>query len=156
MALDVEAGSEQHAHVVAARLTAECRAYALEDIGRYESEMLEHMHSHHADILQTIASTGKFEKDVEAKLIAALDEFANIFQASKTGEWEMRWLSPTSETSADREAQLVALIDQRASQTEQRLSREVAAVSEDAEMGYRLLRGDIDRIYNSDVALATR
>lgn len=65
-------------------------------------------------------------------------------------------LAVLAETSADREAQLVALIDQRASQTEQRLSREVAAVSEDAEMGYRLLRGDIDKIYNSDLALATR
>jgi hypothetical protein len=66
-------------------------------------------------------------------------------------------LAVLAETSSDREAQLVALIDQRAAQTEQRLSREVAAVSEDAEMGYRLLRGDIDKIYNMpDLALVTR
>ncbi len=63
-----------------------------------------------------------------------------------------------AETSDDRQAQLVALIDQRGAETEQRLSREVAAVSEDSEMGYRMLRSDIEKMYNgmTDLALVTR
>lgn len=67
-------------------------------------------------------------------------------------------LAVLAETSDDRQAQLVALIDQRAAETEQRLSREVAAVSEDSEMGYRMLRSDIEKMYNgmSDLALVTR
>ena len=67
-------------------------------------------------------------------------------------------LAVLAETSDERQAQLVALIDQRAVETEQRLSREVAAVSEDSEMGYRMLRSDIEKMYNgmSDLALVTR
>lgn len=67
-------------------------------------------------------------------------------------------LAVLAETSDDRQAQLVALIDLRAAETEQRLSREVAAVSEDSEMGYRMLRSDIEKMYNgmSDLALVTR
>ncbi len=67
-------------------------------------------------------------------------------------------LAVLAETSDERQAELVALIDQRAAETEQRLSREVAAVSEDSEMGYRMLRSDIEKMYNgmSDLALVTR
>jgi F-type H+-transporting ATPase subunit alpha len=56
------------------------RKLELSDIGRYESEMLDFMRSRHAEILQTIRSTGKLEDDVEKKLAAALDEFGKIFQ----------------------------------------------------------------------------
>jgi F-type H+-transporting ATPase subunit alpha len=58
------------------------RQYELSDIRRYESEMLEYMRTSHADILDVIRTTGKFEEETEQKLVAALDEFADIFQAS--------------------------------------------------------------------------
>ena len=64
------------------------RRYELEDVGRYESEMLAYMHSSHQDILDTIRDTGKFEEETEQKLIAALDEFANVFQPSSGGSEE--------------------------------------------------------------------
>jgi F-type H+-transporting ATPase subunit alpha len=61
------------------------RAYDLTDIGRYEQEMLEWMGSSHADILEEIASSGAFSDETEQKLIGALDDFAKIFQPSKSG-----------------------------------------------------------------------
>ena len=44
--------------------------------------MLEYMRARHAAILETIAKTGKLEEDAERKLVAALDEFAGVFQPS--------------------------------------------------------------------------
>jgi len=61
------------------------RRYELSDIARYESEMLEYVRTSHAGILEDIRNSGKFEEATEQKLIAALDEFANIFQPSKSG-----------------------------------------------------------------------
>jgi F-type H+-transporting ATPase subunit alpha len=58
------------------------RAYELEDIGRYESEMLEYMRSRHGGILDAIKKSGKLEDDTEKQLKAALDEFKGAFQAS--------------------------------------------------------------------------
>ncbi len=58
------------------------RAYELGDLGRYEREMLEYIRTSHADILETIRSTGKLEDDTKQKLIAALDAFADSFQPS--------------------------------------------------------------------------
>jgi F-type H+-transporting ATPase subunit alpha len=58
------------------------RKLELRDIGRYEAEMLAFMRSSHADVLATIRDTKKLEDDTEQKLVAALDEFANIFQPS--------------------------------------------------------------------------
>jgi F-type H+-transporting ATPase subunit alpha len=58
------------------------RAYELQDIGRYESEMLAYIKSDHADIIETIGSTEKLEDETAAKLTAALDEFANRFVPS--------------------------------------------------------------------------
>ncbi len=46
----------------------------LEDIKRFESELLDHMRRR-TDVLQTIVSTGKLESDTEAALAAAVDEF---------------------------------------------------------------------------------
>ena len=37
------------------------------------------------DVLETIRSSGKLEADTKQKLIAALDEFAKIFQPSTRG-----------------------------------------------------------------------
>jgi hypothetical protein len=44
--------------------------------------MLDHLRTRHAGILETIRSTGKLEPDTRSKLVAALDEFAKIFQPS--------------------------------------------------------------------------
>ena len=59
------------------------RQLELGDILRYESEMLEWMHSNHQDIFEAIASSGKFEDDTEEKLIVGLDAFAEIFQPTR-------------------------------------------------------------------------
>jgi F-type H+-transporting ATPase subunit alpha len=59
------------------------RQYELTDIQRYESEMLDWLRSNHAEILSAIRDSGKFEDDTEQKLIAALDDFANIFQPTQ-------------------------------------------------------------------------
>ena len=58
------------------------RAYEIADLQRYEREMLEHLRTRHAGILDTIRTTGKLEADTQQKLVAALDEFGKIFQPS--------------------------------------------------------------------------
>jgi F-type H+-transporting ATPase subunit alpha len=58
------------------------RQYPVEDIGRYEQEMLAFIRSQHPEILATIKSTGRLDDDVRAKLDAALDAFAQVFQPS--------------------------------------------------------------------------
>jgi F-type H+-transporting ATPase subunit alpha len=58
------------------------RKLGLGDIGRYEAEMLAFMRSSHGDVLATIRDSKKLEEDTEQKLVAALDEFANVFQPS--------------------------------------------------------------------------
>lgn len=67
-------------------------------------------------------------------------------------------LAVLAETSEQRQAELIALVDQRTAQSEQRFSQQVAAVGEDAEMGYHLLHSEIERMLNGlpDLALATR
>jgi F-type H+-transporting ATPase subunit alpha len=55
------------------------RTLELGDIARYESELLEYIRTRHGDILKSIRDSKKLEEDVEAKLSAALDEFANAF-----------------------------------------------------------------------------
>ena len=64
------------------------RAYELEDIGRYELELLDFLHSSHSEVLDAIGSSGKLEDEVERKLIVALDEFAKVFQPSRGGSKE--------------------------------------------------------------------
>jgi len=64
------------------------RELELEDIGRYESEMLDYMRSNHADVLSEIADSGKLEEATEQKVVAALDAFSNVFQPSTPGETE--------------------------------------------------------------------
>ncbi len=61
------------------------RAYELGDLQRYEREMLDHLRTRQAGVLETIRSSGKLEADTKQKLIAALDEFAKIFQPSTRG-----------------------------------------------------------------------
>jgi len=59
------------------------RNLAVEDIGRYETEMLAYLEQRHGGILEAIRSSGKLEGDVKAQLAAALDEFEKVFQPSK-------------------------------------------------------------------------
>ena len=58
------------------------RDVALEDISRYEQEMLAYMRENHGAILDTISESEKLEDDVAESLTAALDAFAGIFSAS--------------------------------------------------------------------------
>ena len=60
------------------------RPLAIEDIARYEKEMLEYVRTRHGDVLKAIRDSGKLEEDTEQKLIAALDEFTGVF-APTTG-----------------------------------------------------------------------
>ena len=55
------------------------RPLELEDIGRYEKEMLEFMRTRHGDVLAAIRTSGKLEDETKRKLVAALDEFAKVF-----------------------------------------------------------------------------
>jgi F-type H+-transporting ATPase subunit alpha len=56
----------------------------IEDIKRFESELLDHMRRK-TDVLTTIATTGKLESDTEAALAAAVDEFrAGFLKADGT------------------------------------------------------------------------
>jgi len=59
------------------------RKLDLRDIARYEREMLEFIRTSHGDIFETIRSSGRFEEATEEKLIAALDEFAEVFQPTR-------------------------------------------------------------------------
>ena len=59
------------------------RSLELEDVLRYEKELLDHIRANHVDILSAIHDSGKLEEDVERKLVAALDAFADVFQPTK-------------------------------------------------------------------------
>jgi F-type H+-transporting ATPase subunit alpha len=59
------------------------RRYELEDLLRYEREMLEFIRTRHGDILKNIRDKKTLDDETEQKLIAALDEFGNAFQPSK-------------------------------------------------------------------------
>ncbi len=59
------------------------RDLELEDIARYEQELLDWMRSSKGEILSAIRDSGKFEEETEQKLIVALDEFAKVFQPSQ-------------------------------------------------------------------------
>ncbi|HIM02392.1 MAG TPA: F0F1 ATP synthase subunit alpha [Myxococcales bacterium] len=65
------------------------RNLELEEVGRYETEMQDYMHASHQDVFDELRETGKLESATEAKLVAALNKFAEIFQpksASAGGE----------------------------------------------------------------------
>jgi F-type H+-transporting ATPase subunit alpha len=62
------------------------RGLAVEDLQRYERELLEFMRTRHGELLEEIRKTGKLEEDVERQLVQALDEFAGIFQPSVHGQ----------------------------------------------------------------------
>jgi F-type H+-transporting ATPase subunit alpha len=62
------------------------RAYAVGDLGRYEKEMLDFVRQNHAPILSAIHDTSKLDPETEQQLIAALDEFAAIFEPTSGSE----------------------------------------------------------------------
>ncbi len=62
--------------------TSWVRGYELGQLQRYERELLEFIRTRHSDILESIASSGKLEEATEAKLVEALDRFADVFQVT--------------------------------------------------------------------------
>ena len=62
--------------------TSWVRGYELGQLQRYERELLEFIRTRHSDILESIASSGRLEEATEAKLVEALDRFADVFQVS--------------------------------------------------------------------------
>jgi F-type H+-transporting ATPase subunit alpha len=50
----------------------------VEDVLRFESELLDYLRRN-TDVLTTIATSGKFEKETESALDAAVDGFRNLF-----------------------------------------------------------------------------
>ncbi len=52
---------------------------AVDRVTEYEAAMLSYMRNEHADVLATIAKTGKFEDDTRDKVKSALDTFAKQF-----------------------------------------------------------------------------
>jgi F-type H+-transporting ATPase subunit alpha len=54
-------------------------AIPVDRVNEYESAMLSHMRSEHAEVLETIRTTGKFEDGTKAKVVAALEKFAKQF-----------------------------------------------------------------------------
>jgi len=50
-------------------------------VGRFEEELLRHMHGEHSDILEKIRTEGKLSDELEAKLKGAVDKFAEHFSA---------------------------------------------------------------------------
>lgn len=61
------------------------RHLSMVDIGRYEEELLAWMRSSQSEILESIASSGKFDDETQQKVAVALDEFGKLFQPSGSG-----------------------------------------------------------------------
>lgn len=55
----------------------------LEDVRRFESELLTYMESEHADLLETIRTTGQLEDDTSEKLAQAVEQFKKGFAVSE-------------------------------------------------------------------------
>jgi F-type H+-transporting ATPase subunit alpha len=62
------------------------RRYPVSDLARYESEMLAFLRSRHGDILKEIREARDLPDPLAARLAAALDEFAGIFESSVKAE----------------------------------------------------------------------
>ena len=63
------------------------RRYEISDVQRYEGEMLEYLKDNHGQIFENVRNTGKLDDETEASLVAALDEFAEVFQpTAATGD----------------------------------------------------------------------
>jgi F-type H+-transporting ATPase subunit alpha len=62
------------------------RDLPVSDVRRYESEMLAYMRANHAGLIGKIQASGQIGADEEKALIAALDQFALVFQPSAKAE----------------------------------------------------------------------
>jgi F-type H+-transporting ATPase subunit alpha len=56
----------------------------VQDIRRYESELMEFVKARHNDLLEEMRSVAKLTDDIRAKLVSLLTEFGEIFET--TGE----------------------------------------------------------------------
>lgn len=54
----------------------------VEDVQRFESELLEHVKASHSDIFDGIRETKKLSEEAEEKLVSVINEFKKGFQAS--------------------------------------------------------------------------
>ena len=54
----------------------------VQDVRRYESELLEFVKARHSDLLQEMRSVAKLTDDIREKLVALLTEFGEIFETS--------------------------------------------------------------------------
>lgn len=64
--------------------TSWVRDYEVDDIQRYESEMIAFMRNTHKDLLDTIRNTGELSEEVRDSLVTALDNFKEIFHPSRS------------------------------------------------------------------------
>ncbi len=62
------------------------RSLPLEDVSRYEQEMLAYLRENHGEVLASIAASEKLEDDVATKLGEALDAFASVFAPSGSAD----------------------------------------------------------------------
>jgi F-type H+-transporting ATPase subunit alpha len=61
------------------------RKIPTDDVERYGHELCEFLRAQHGELLASIAATGELSDDVRAKLDAALDAYAEVFQTSNVG-----------------------------------------------------------------------
>ncbi len=62
------------------------RGFGLEDVGRYENELMSYIKTNHSGILDSIRESGALSDEARDQLTAALDAFADVFQPSSSGE----------------------------------------------------------------------
>ncbi len=60
------------------------RQLAVEEVPRYCAELVEFMKSRHAEVLRDLREQSDFSDELEARLVAALDEFAGVFQPARS------------------------------------------------------------------------
>jgi F-type H+-transporting ATPase subunit alpha len=75
---------EEQVIVLFAGINGYIDEYPVEELGRYEKELLSFMHSRKQDILDTIRSTGKLDDSVEKSLREALVELAKTFSGKES------------------------------------------------------------------------
>ena len=65
----------------------------VERVSLYEQGLYARLDAQHADILETIRTTGKFEKETEEKLCAALKQYTKDFLAAVSKGGDLGWLA---------------------------------------------------------------
>jgi len=62
------------------------RKLGLQDVGRFEGELMSYLKTNHAGVLGSIRDSGALSDEARTELTAALDAFAEVFQPSTSGE----------------------------------------------------------------------